>query len=99
MEPNSQPAPVPKPTSQPVMDIKAPARVSASEPVKTPPAEPGMAAPESVAVRKNDDKKAKPPKPSKTHGSSVGLAIVATVLIVLGLGLLFIYAYIQQNGH
>jgi uncharacterized protein HemX len=40
----------------------------------------------------------KPPKPSKTPGSGVGLAVFATIVIVLGLGAMMVYAYLRTKG-
>jgi uncharacterized protein HemX len=39
----------------------------------------------------------KPPKPPKQPGNGVTVAIVATVIIVLGLALLAVYAYLKQK--
>lgn len=38
-----------------------------------------------------------PAKPKETAGSGIGLAITATVIIVFGLAILAVYAYIQTN--
>lgn len=100
MEQTPQPdqSSAPKPARPPVMDIKAPPRPSAPEPVKTPPPEAGKAEPESVELKKADKRAPKPPKPPKTRGSGVGLAVFATIVIVLGLGALFVYAYLRTQG-
>ena len=37
------------------------------------------------------------PKPPKAQSSSVGLAIFATVVIVLALALMMVYAYLRTN--
>lgn len=34
----------------------------------------------------------------RTPGSGAGLAVAATVVIVLGLGALLVYAYLRSNG-
>jgi hypothetical protein len=38
-----------------------------------------------------------PAKPKEDTGNGVGMAIVATVIIVFGLAILAVYAYIQTN--
>lgn len=102
MDPVPQPDPTaPKPTSPPVMDIRAPARTANTEPIKTPPPQAGDQPPESVDLKKTDKKAPKPPKlqkPPKAHGNGVGLAIFGTIVIVLGLGALFVYAYLRTQG-
>ena len=83
------------------MDIKAPARVAATEPVKAPPPEADSGMPESIDLKKRDQKPvkpSKPPKPPRPHGSSTALAITATIIIVLGLGALFVYAYLRSQN-
>lgn len=99
MDPATQPQPSPQPAPQPVMDIKAPPRIAGNEPVKAPP-ETSDASLESVDLKKQDAQKpAKPPKPPRPHGSGIGLAVVATIIIVLGLGALFVYAFLQTQPH
>jgi len=51
---------------------------------------------------KNAHPSAKPPahapaKPKETAGSGVGLAITATVIVIFGLAILAVYAYVQTN--
>jgi uncharacterized protein HemX len=76
--------PTPKP---PVMDVVPPPVATelprTGDPKPQPPAQP-KAAPE-------------PPKPPKQPGNGVTAAIVATVIIVLGLALLAVYAYLKQK--
>lgn len=74
------------------MDVKP--RQSESpidKPVAPPPEEPSENQPKNEVKTKPP----KPPKPPRQPG--VGLAITATVLIVLGLGLLATYAYLRSN--
>jgi len=81
------------------MDIKAPARPTTAEPVKAAPPDAGNPMPQSVELKKDDKKKAsKPPKQPKSRGSGVSLAVFATIVIVLGLGALFVYAYLRTQG-
>ena len=68
---------------QPVMDVVPPKSVN--EPQKPAPAD-GKPAPKSA------------PKPRAQHDNGVGLAILASVIIVLGLAVLFVYAYLRSNG-
>jgi len=90
----------PKPMSTPVMDIMPPP-IAATEgrPYNTPL--------DQVSEMSADDQPADPanartsvPKPAATKqpGSGVGLAITATVLIVLGLAVLATYAYLKTTG-
>lgn len=92
-----QTQPVPQPASPPVMDIKPP-RVAANGPVKAPPPEAGEGTPESVELKKPAAKAAKLPKPPRARSSGVALAVTATIVIVLGLGALFVYAYLRSQG-
>jgi hypothetical protein len=83
----------------PVMDVVPP----------RPKAEPAAgASPEPMAVAPPEEANSKvqparqkaapkPPKPPKQPGSGVTVAIVATVIIVLGLALLAVYAYLKQK--
>ena len=86
------------PTAAPVMDIKAPAKTLASEPVKTPPPEPEETPAESTDPKPQPEKTPKPPRPPKQPGSGIGLAICATVIIVVSLAGLFVYAYLRTMG-
>jgi hypothetical protein len=79
------------------MDIKPPAQASAAEPVKTPPPEAGDI-PATTESKPTDQKPSKPAKQPRPYGSGTALAIVATVIIVLGLGTLFVLAYLQSQG-
>ena len=70
-------------TAGPAMDVVAPA----------PPAAGTQSAQKAAAQQS----KAASPKATK-KGANVGLAIAATVIIVLGLGLMTVYAYLQQTN-
>jgi uncharacterized protein HemX len=52
--------------------------------------------PQPVAPKKEQPKPTTPPKP-KQPGTGVGAAIVATVIIVLGLAALATYAYLKTR--
>jgi uncharacterized protein HemX len=83
-EPHLPPQPTP---SAPVMDVVAP------KPQEAPKDLP-KATDESVEL--------KPQKPvntksAQTAGRGVGLAIFATIVIVLGLAALMVYAYLRTN--
>jgi hypothetical protein len=87
----------------PVMDV-VPPRPKAEPAVGTSPEPMAIAPPEEVdpkakpAAQPTDQKAApKPPKPPKQPGNGVTVAIVATVIIVFGLALLAVYAYLKQN--
>lgn len=69
------------PPSGPVMDVVPP---PLAEPKAKAPAKPEPAAPVK-------------PAPPKQPGSSVTVAIIATVIIVLGLALLAVYAYLKTQ--
>ena len=104
MEPvHQQPTqPAPKPASPSVMDV-VPPRPMPAEPLKMPPQEIGalpMAKPEESPKKTAKEKAAKPAvtRPPKAPSSGVGLAIFATIVIVLGLGAMIVYAYLRTNG-
>ena len=94
--PTGPPAGVDKPT--PVMDVVAAPPPESPRSPETPDTPPKPAEPD-----KTHDKPPKPapppkpPKPPKQPGSGVGLAITATMIIVLGLAALATYAYIQTH--
>lgn len=98
MEPTktTQDEPVPTGSQVPVMDVRPP-RTEAPE---APSAGAEQAAndikssPQPVAAK---PAVSKPLKEPKEPGSGVGLAIFATVLIVLGLAVLATYAYIATK--
>jgi hypothetical protein len=89
----------------PVMDVvtprpKAPsAAYTSPEPMAVaPPEEIDPKAKPSVLAPPQAQQKAPPkPKPPKQPGSGVTAAIFATVVIVFGLALLAVYAYLKQN--
>lgn len=101
MEPNAQ---QPNQANKPVMDVvpppKAPAASAQADDVKTPPPMPADAMPATEKPDKGQDRQTKPKaaKPPKTPHSGVGLAVAATVIIVLGLAALFVYAYLRTNN-
>ena len=102
MEPNEQSAQV---ANKPVMDVVPPPKLAAApattDGVKTPPPLPDNAAPAAEkSGEKDKPKQAKPKvtKSPKVPRSGVGLAIAATVIIVLGLAALFVYAYLRTNN-
>lgn len=91
MEETSKPQhhPEEKPSS-PVMDIVPPKPAEAPKAPFKPEETPTPAhhkAPETQAIR-----------PPKDQRSGVGLAIVATIIIVLGLAALFVYAYLRTKN-
>jgi hypothetical protein len=81
--PNDQPPAA----SKPVMDVVPP---KPTETLKEPPKE----AEESVELKTTKAPVAKPPK---RQGSGVGMAIFATVVIVIVLAALMVYAYLRTN--
>ncbi len=98
-------AAVEKPASSPV---DTPQPEQAAKPVESKSEEAMAVAPEEVndpvqqldEPKKGKEPKApKPPKPPKQpHAPGVGLAIFATVVIILGLAALATYAYLQTNN-
>jgi len=93
MEPNQPPNESnPNETnSAPIMDIAPPPVAPSSSTDQALPEPPKQEA----EIPHEAPKKQKVTKPPKQPGSGVGLAIVATVIIVLGLGAIAAYAYIQ----
>lgn len=78
----------------PIMDVVAPPPESADEaaPASAPaPDHPKSQPPSAPAHQKG------PPQPKPPKAPGVGAAIYATVIIVLGLAALAVYAYIQQQ--
>lgn len=104
MEPNAQQPN--QTTNKPVMDVVPPPKSAAAPPastddVKTPPPMPTDAAPAAEGADTKEQAKQvkqKAPKPPKTPRSGAGLAIAATIIIVLGLAALFVYAYLRTNN-
>jgi hypothetical protein len=88
-----------------------PAGMPSTEPMATPPpsADPMLAPqnsdlPEEKPVKKEDslekeDKKQPEPVKAKkpNNNQSVALAIIATIIIVLGIAALAVYAYLKQH--
>ncbi len=93
----------PKPAPGPVMDVVAPAPPSDDKPHDPPKSE--GATPTATVVEvapKVDDAKTKPAKiakqPSlKSDSNSSTLAVIATVIIVLGLAVLAVIAYLKSK--
>lgn len=92
----------PKPAS-PVMDVRPPQAAHTETTTADVHEEPKPAADGAHEAEKTPETKTpkpakapKPPKPPRTPG--VGMAITATVVIVLGLAVLAVYAYLQSNG-
>ncbi len=113
MKPSEPVQSPPQPAPKPVMDVVPPKPPvppqPTPEPVKATPKEVvelAVASPGGTAAKPEpkDSKRAtkqvvtKPPKPPKVPGSGIGLAIFATVVIVLGLGAMMVYAYLRTNG-
>lgn len=93
-EPRTPPPETPIPAApNPAMDVVAPRPKGAPEAVASAPPE------QTDPKAKQPAKQETPPKPKtpKPKGNGVTAAIFATVIIVLGLGLLAVYAYIKQN--
>ncbi len=88
MEPTTPPESLHPSPATPVMDVVPP---KPPETLKKPPQE----TEESVELKKPTT----PPvtKSPKHRGSGVGLAIFATIVIVLGLAVLVVYAYLRTN--
>jgi hypothetical protein len=86
--PNSPDA---KPAHPPVMDVVPPKPADA---LKVPPKD-DSAADEAAHPKSQKPAVTKPPKPS---GSGVGWAIFATIVVVLGLAALMVYAYLRTNN-
>lgn len=103
MEPNEQ-----QPTqaaNKPVMDVVPPPKPATApapaDGVKTPPPMPNDAAQAGEKPGNKDQSKRDKPKvtkPPKAPRSGVGLAVAATVIIVLVLAALFVYAYLRTNN-
>lgn len=98
MEPHPQTPPAPPATDRPmpVMDVVAAPPESAKPHESAAPADKPTGKPAEPPKPAPAPKPAKPSQP-KSPGSGVGLAIFATVIIVLGLAVLATYAYIQTH--
>ena len=84
-----------KPVRASAMDVVTP-RLPASEPVAVAPAPPAEAAdPKAKSVSAKEKPKA--PKPAKKPRNGVGMAIFATIIIVLGLAAMATYAYLKTQ--
>lgn len=82
------------------MDVVAP-KPAAPEPVRAAPQQAvdlPVAEPESTAKKPKPAEKTPVAKPPKKPRTGVGLAVFATIVIVLGLGALMVYAYLRTNG-
>lgn len=101
--------PPPRSAVAPVVPTAAPVPTGpALEPrsidgVKTPPPLPGDSDPAAALAKEEQAQVAQPAKPAtpkspKTPRSGVGLAIFATIVIVLALAALFAYAYLRSNN-
>jgi len=89
-----------KPPQTPAMDVVAP-KPSTPEPVAVAPAPPAeetdpKETPAPVEIHKNKPKAHKP-SAKKPH-NGVGVAILATVVIVLGLAAMATYAYLKTQN-
>jgi hypothetical protein len=100
----ASPPEVQNPPPAPVMDVVPPPALDKSE--TAAPSDSAVSQDDKpVDPKANDNEKAddkgpaKPttPKPPKQPGNGVGLAIVATVVIVLSLAVLATYAYIKTQ--
>jgi hypothetical protein len=89
----------PKPAAAPVMDVRPPQAEAA--PVREPKAEEAPKPADDKETKKPEKvKKEKPPKvvtPKKPRQPGVGTAIFASVVIVLGLAALAVYAYLKTQ--
>ena len=86
---HAPPADTPSTPPAPIMDVKAPGATSAA---------PAAAPPAAAKPATKLDKSAPPPKaPPKPKTKGVTAAITATVIIVLGLAALAVYAYINTK--
>lgn len=81
-----------KPT--PVMDV-VPPPAAASESLPAPD-QANANTDSAVEQPGSEQQRTKVPKPAKKPNSSVTAAIVATVIIVLGLGILAVVAFLKQ---
>jgi hypothetical protein len=91
----------------PAMDVVAPAQAAAKPEavaVKPAPPEDALDPKEKEPLAKTDKDKAaakskvEKPKAPKKPGNGVGMAIVATVIIVFGLAAMATYAYIKTQN-
>ena len=76
----------------PVMDVVPPKPLEVQKTPRDDTTEPS----ESTTHQKSQ--KSTITKPPKQPGSGVGLAIFATIVIVLGLAALLVYAYLRTNN-
>ena len=94
MEPNGENQPVAAATpSAPIMDVAPPTAAMANDKPHTPPQN-QQSSSESQTTPENDQKPTGP-KPIEQPSNGVGLAIFATVIIVLALSMIAAYAYMK----
>jgi hypothetical protein len=98
--PAPSPAPVPEPKPEPATPTQPkPADLSRFEVPKDEPEQPEMAPEPTRDEKPKAEPKPvinKPPKPPKQPG--VGLAVFATIVVVVVLSALATYAYLKTNG-
>lgn len=80
----------PKPVRTPAMDIMPPKVAEAPQSA--------AATPESFAPKKPASVKKTTAHMPKQPRQGIGLAVTATVIIVLGLGTLMVYSYLRTKG-
>jgi hypothetical protein len=80
-----------KPPAAPVMDVVTPAAVKAVPADAEPKDKPAPVETPKAKVQQ------KPAKPAKKRGNGVGMAIFATIVIVLGLAAMATYAYLKTK--
>jgi hypothetical protein len=86
------------PMSPPVMDVQVP-RPAPPQTAEEAPAEARQAASEpAAAATKQTTVASKHPTKAKRNGANVSLAIIATVIIVLALAALVVFAYSKSGA-
>jgi hypothetical protein len=98
----TQTLPDPKPSRQgPVMDVVPPRTTSEAavepEPMATAPPDQDQPKASNPSMPPAHQKAPPKPKPPKQPKNGVTAAIFGTVIIVLGLAVLAVYAYLKQN--
>jgi hypothetical protein len=78
----------------PIMDVVAPPPPTADETVPAAPANEGNPEPKAPAALAHQKA---PPKPKTPRTTGANAAIFSTVIIVLGLAMLAVFAYLQQK--
>jgi len=89
---------LPKPAHDEVLPKDEPAKLPVHIEANDQAEDTSPAPHQPVVQRDRDVRRAQAAKTKPSGGHGVGLAVAATIIVVLGLGALFTYAYLRTNG-